>query len=423
MKIGRNDLCYCGSGKKYKKCCLDKKPEVSHFQGFEESLEGDIRSMVMSRLETMVDHLSQYRALNKRDLDQLIQETAVGVNQIIAPSQSFMGDFEGKASVQVMESFSRNERHLIFELCKSFKMEYLMLTAAATPDYGMMKIMALATLKILQEGIKEDEHLNLVTIDYYGQDELVGYHLTYSDNPSSLMYWCNAVEQGVEFEQSKIENSLAYLSEEEKENLAAITNLEEKYNKQKNKDISYTTLVANYLNIIKSQLLQNKDYQYKFCRIFSEEGAIRPIQDLLREGIVLVQENDQKIVCRINRACQINAEEIPMVELLEDLGSDDEGMLEKLSQKVACGEKISKQEYELFKSYIKSNGLLEAFSIKSNERELKYKHSEIFINSSFFSAGEIKALDRLFEAYVKTPYMKDYEYKLDELHKKIPFRD
>ena len=23
-KIGRNDLCYCGSGKKYKKCCMDK---------------------------------------------------------------------------------------------------------------------------------------------------------------------------------------------------------------------------------------------------------------------------------------------------------------------------------------------------------------------------------------------------------------
>lgn len=24
MKIGRNDPCHCGSGKKYKKCCMDK---------------------------------------------------------------------------------------------------------------------------------------------------------------------------------------------------------------------------------------------------------------------------------------------------------------------------------------------------------------------------------------------------------------
>jgi hypothetical protein len=29
MKIGRNELCPCGSGKKYKKCCMDKpKPPI-----------------------------------------------------------------------------------------------------------------------------------------------------------------------------------------------------------------------------------------------------------------------------------------------------------------------------------------------------------------------------------------------------------
>ena len=28
MKIGRNDLCSCGSGKKYKKCCMEKEQEV-----------------------------------------------------------------------------------------------------------------------------------------------------------------------------------------------------------------------------------------------------------------------------------------------------------------------------------------------------------------------------------------------------------
>lgn len=24
MELGRNDVCHCGSGKKYKKCCIDK---------------------------------------------------------------------------------------------------------------------------------------------------------------------------------------------------------------------------------------------------------------------------------------------------------------------------------------------------------------------------------------------------------------
>lgn len=40
MKIGRNDVCHCGSGKKYKKCCLDADAEstsVSLQQPFQEA--------------------------------------------------------------------------------------------------------------------------------------------------------------------------------------------------------------------------------------------------------------------------------------------------------------------------------------------------------------------------------------------------
>jgi len=28
MKVGRNDICPCGSGKKFKKCCLGKEKDV-----------------------------------------------------------------------------------------------------------------------------------------------------------------------------------------------------------------------------------------------------------------------------------------------------------------------------------------------------------------------------------------------------------
>lgn len=34
IKTGRNDPCLCGSGKKYKKCCLDN----NHIKAYEESL-------------------------------------------------------------------------------------------------------------------------------------------------------------------------------------------------------------------------------------------------------------------------------------------------------------------------------------------------------------------------------------------------
>ena len=32
QNVGRNELCPCGSGKKYKKCCLRKKQEIDHFE-------------------------------------------------------------------------------------------------------------------------------------------------------------------------------------------------------------------------------------------------------------------------------------------------------------------------------------------------------------------------------------------------------
>ena len=35
MKIGRNDPCPCGSGLKYKKCCLGKEKEERKFQELE----------------------------------------------------------------------------------------------------------------------------------------------------------------------------------------------------------------------------------------------------------------------------------------------------------------------------------------------------------------------------------------------------
>ena len=28
MKLGRNELCHCGSGRKYKNCCLDKEEKL-----------------------------------------------------------------------------------------------------------------------------------------------------------------------------------------------------------------------------------------------------------------------------------------------------------------------------------------------------------------------------------------------------------
>ncbi len=41
MKIGNNERCYCGSGKKYKKCCMVKDSEVEKEARTQEEKELD----------------------------------------------------------------------------------------------------------------------------------------------------------------------------------------------------------------------------------------------------------------------------------------------------------------------------------------------------------------------------------------------
>lgn len=46
--IGRNDLCPCGSGKKYKKCCLSKDKKKTISARVVKNLSSNLSAMVMS---------------------------------------------------------------------------------------------------------------------------------------------------------------------------------------------------------------------------------------------------------------------------------------------------------------------------------------------------------------------------------------
>src|SRR5699024_12610867 len=60
MKIGRNDPCYCGSGKKYKKCCLEKDEMIKSLEKF--SLE-----------EEMFNHLF-YEVVDAYSIEEIINQ-------------------------------------------------------------------------------------------------------------------------------------------------------------------------------------------------------------------------------------------------------------------------------------------------------------------------------------------------------------
>jgi hypothetical protein len=66
MKINRNDPCPCGSGKKYKKCCLDKQTGMADPASMQEFMD-EIRDGVEGRDFSSLDEL-------QTELDQLTQK-------------------------------------------------------------------------------------------------------------------------------------------------------------------------------------------------------------------------------------------------------------------------------------------------------------------------------------------------------------
>ncbi|MBP3326598.1 MAG: methionyl aminopeptidase [Coprococcus sp.] len=96
MKLGRNDVCWCGSGKKYKSCHLvmDDKLEEMRLKGYKiptrkmiktpEQIEG-IREA--SRINTMVlDYITPYVKIgvSTEELDTLIYEYTKSINAVPA---------------------------------------------------------------------------------------------------------------------------------------------------------------------------------------------------------------------------------------------------------------------------------------------------------------------------------------------------
>lgn len=56
VKIGRNDLCPCGSGKKYKKCCIDK----------------DVLTIMKNSNQSIFSHLLTYEEIDAMSTDEII---------------------------------------------------------------------------------------------------------------------------------------------------------------------------------------------------------------------------------------------------------------------------------------------------------------------------------------------------------------
>lgn len=78
MKIGRNDPCFCGSGKKYKKCCIDRDIAFVDSVKFAERKKADPtftpRSYYINRVTTLNDRLQN--EARSEELDAELMELA-----------------------------------------------------------------------------------------------------------------------------------------------------------------------------------------------------------------------------------------------------------------------------------------------------------------------------------------------------------
>ncbi len=97
MKIGRNDPCPCGSGKKYKKCCLLKNSIVDNNKSFLDTLQSDY-----NHLKTIAEKL--YKRINKYAIEDIVNAVfclnswrknrsalaqSLSLNMVIADFESF----------------------------------------------------------------------------------------------------------------------------------------------------------------------------------------------------------------------------------------------------------------------------------------------------------------------------------------------
>ena len=77
MKIGRNDPCPCGSGKKYKKCCINKEIDFNTLQfgnsvnGVESNGKTEVNDPLLQQVNTMMQE--GYSLLDKGEEEKAIE--------------------------------------------------------------------------------------------------------------------------------------------------------------------------------------------------------------------------------------------------------------------------------------------------------------------------------------------------------------
>lgn len=306
--IGRNEPCYCGSGKKYKKCCLKfdeeklSKGEIPRPSGdsFEiayttHDLSFGIKQMALAQLEQIGIWLSKKHIkpssiqVNSTDLyelattDDMIEHYLRIIREVLMVKGTpniHLELMNLRERAKTFPSLTENERTIIRSISKSNLGEFLMLSDANTADYSAMKVLNEFCYQAIKEGISHNKYVSAVTlyVDSNGTDKerLVNWELSYSDSVEPTKdIWVEWKPLDVlNDEYRKFAHSLHGLEEHSKNDLATALYQEKSLPVKSKERISYRGLVMTYTGILEKEL-----------KLLVELNAGRYMADLMMKKI------------------------------------------------------------------------------------------------------------------------------------------
>lgn len=286
--IGRNEHCHCGSGKKYKKCCLRidedklKKGEIplalsrtvkmtSHDIAF------GIKELALAQLEQNIMELSAKHIkdntiiFNSQDLIKL----AIAKDQLkhyLAVNQEVM-EIQGGYNIihelnnirkraETRPSLTNNECLILNTVARSCVDEYSLLSDTSTADYSAMKILNEFAYQTLKLGVPDDRTIWGATIvvdtDSSNKEKLINWELLYDEDgeePFQEEIWIDWVAlDELNDEYQKYSHSLHGLEEESKKDLATVMYQESSIPEKSRDRVSFIGMVTVYTGILEREL-------------------------------------------------------------------------------------------------------------------------------------------------------------------------
>lgn len=265
---GRNEKCYCGSGKKYKKCCLGKKNKNFLLNSVEQNIldlmqvqkkqsvqeyfptkhNGDkgIRSFVLATLDNIRYDLNNNRELSKQTIFDLVrlgdfknkESEYIKINfEVMKEQEGYFVTRKGlELSLKTEPTINRNEAQLI----RDFGITLLNHMEESEEDFipfdtELMRMEAeLIYRAIISEEILDYNYLTFVKFHVEvedGRECLKEYIFTYSEQESHLIFFFMKHEEdlfnkikSIKQELPFLENKTAKLLGTLKHQLASLTN-------------------------------------------------------------------------------------------------------------------------------------------------------------------------------------------------------